>query len=362
MKKLNKLFAILVAMAMVLSLGVVSAFAADGDKQNTTGTAVEKVLTVPKDVVPAGTLKIKATLATIDNQAPASEQVIEKTINLNAPVKTDKSDAATDVYYYGTENLLKDVTFPAGGQYVYNITEDTAGVTNEGLVNDTNTYVMTVNVGADKTVKSVYVKTDENKKDLYDTITETNATAVADNGVAFKNNIKEERPGTSFEDTAFGIKKTVKADGQGVADQTTPFEFTITVKLPTNNAYAEYYENGVKKTIETDEEQTLTVKLAHGQEMYFSKLPVGALVSAEETDARANGENASYTKKGDEATKNKTTITKDNAVKADVENEHKKTDATGILMSNLPYIVLALVAIGGMVAYVVVRRRNADEA
>ena len=30
MKKLNKLFAILVAMAMVLSLGVVSAFAADG--------------------------------------------------------------------------------------------------------------------------------------------------------------------------------------------------------------------------------------------------------------------------------------------------------------------------------------------
>ena len=35
---------------------------------------------------------------------------------------------------------------------------------------------------------------------------------------------------------------------------------------------------------------------------------------------------------------------------------------TGILINNLPYIALALVAIGGLVAYVVVRRRQDDEA
>ena len=40
----------------------------------------------------------------------------------------------------------------------------------------------------------------------------------------------------------------------------------------------------------------------------------------------------------------------------------KTVTSTGILISNLPYIALALVAIGGLVAYVVVRRRNADEA
>ena len=69
MKKLNKLFAILVAMAMVLSLGVVSAFAAT---ENTAGTKVEKVLTMPKGVDPSGSITIKATLDTIDGVAPAS--------------------------------------------------------------------------------------------------------------------------------------------------------------------------------------------------------------------------------------------------------------------------------------------------
>ena len=46
-----------------------------------------------------------------------------------------------------------------------------------------------------------------------------------------------------------------------------------------------------------------------------------------------------------------------------VTNISDKAGTTeGVLINSIPYIVLALVAIGGMVAYVVVRRRNADEA
>ena len=69
-----------------------------------------------------------------------------------------------------------------------------------------------------------------------------------------------------------------------------------------------------------------------------------------------------YTKKAGSVELTNETVDAENALEAKVTNVHKTTDTTGILMSNLPYIVLALVAIGGMVAYVVVRRRNADEA
>ena len=45
-----------------------------------------------------------------------------------------------------------------------------------------------------------------------------------------------------------------------------------------------------------------------------------------------------------------------------ITNTYNETTQEGVLHNSIPYIVLALVAIGGMVAYVVVRRRNADEA
>ena len=55
-----------------------------------------------------------------------------------------------------------------------------------------------------------------------------------------------------------------------------------------------------------------------------------------------------------------------NAVEWTNENTKDAGDndpgTTGILVSNLPYIALALVAIGGLVAYVVVRRKADDEA
>ena len=93
----------------------------------------------------------------------------------------------------------------------------------------------------------------------------------------------------------------------------------------------------------------------------MTKAPVGTLIKAVETDSRASetaGE-AMYQKSGEQKTNLPVTATEQTIT---IVNKYQSTPTEGVLMANLPYIVLALVAIGGMVAYVVVRRRNADEA
>ena len=42
--------------------------------------------------------------------------------------------------------------------------------------------------------------------------------------------------------------------------------------------------------------------------------------------------------------------------------DETKDPETGLSIANLPFIVLALVAVGGLVAYVVVRRKSEDNA
>ena len=57
------------------------------------------------------------------------------------------------------------------------------------------------------------------------------------------------------------------------------------------------------------------------------------------------------------------TIPSTGSEKADYINESQLDNTfEGVLHNSIPYIVLALVAIGGMAAYVIIRRRNADEA
>ena len=385
MKKLNKLFAILVAMAMVLALSVVSVFAAEGDTTNTNGLAIEKVLTMPKGLAPSGTITINATLNTIDGVAPAagdtSGVIAPVTIDLATTDATNTAfvekvtDGATDIYYYGTPNLLP--TYTHGGQYIYTISEDAAAWetaieadTNKQATVDTQTYQLTVNVDANKQVKSVYVGQGQNKKPLYTEITTENDEIVAQNGTAFKNSVTQEKETNSYETSQFKASKTVNADKQGVKDTTREFEFTATVVLPNitgeeTATYTVLKENGDTKTTGTIDHNTVDgtviVKLADGEKVFFNKVPVGSIVSISETDATVGAEDAKqYTQNN--AKVDAETIAIDSEYEAAVVNTRKETSATGILMSNLPYIVLALVAIGGMVAYVVVRRRNADEA
>ena len=387
MKKLNKFFAILVAVAMMATLAVTSAFATytAGGTENDEGLAIEKVLKMPKGLAPTGTITIKATLNTIDGVAPAtgdtSGVINPVTIDLATTDATNTAfvkkvtEGATDIYYYGTPNLLP--TYTHGGQYIYTISEDAAtweqnieADTTKTATADNTTYQLTVNVDSTKTVKSLYVGTGTNKKPLYKEITEENCETIAENGTVFTNSVTQEKETNSYQTSQFKASKTVIADSvQGVKDTTREFEFTAKVTLPniSGDESATYTvlkaDDTTKETgvITGTGEQTKVFKLADGEKVFFTKVPVGSIVSISETDNTVGAEAAQQYTQNNAAVTNET-IAIDSKYEAAVVNTRKDTSQTGVLMNNLPFIVLALVAIGGMVAYVVIRRRNADEA
>lgn len=376
MKKLNKLVAILVAMAMVMALGAISAFAAE----SSTGADVVKKIVVPKGVqIPTGaSVKITATLDKIDGVAPGTNQsgkIEDITIDLSRPIKVDTTSSETeDFYYFHTGDIVKTATYTNGGQYVYTVKEVanlSANTLTNGSEEDENDkeIELTVNVTKNLTIGSVFAKENGVKDQIDNNVDETEVVDYATNGVAFTNKISQVSKADNYDSSNLKAWKIVEENNNDIADTTTGFKFHVTLTLPSidSNATAKYVIVKADGTKGTETTAAVTsdgfdVYLAHNDKLYFTEVPVGTKATITETDERVGTEDAkTYTKKAGSTEINEATVSADDALEAKVTNVRKTTDNTGILISNLPYIVLALVAVGGLVAYVVVRRK-ADEA
>ena len=393
MKKLNKLFAILVAMAMVLSLAAISAFAADPTAVNATLT---KRWEMPKGTTnPGGSFSFTFVQ---DKDASDDEYPIQTgtaTLGTNGvytiPLtsnSTKTTDGDKDVYI-GTADLFTTpgsvkTIFPNAGLYKYTVSE-TAGYTK---ADDSET------VHNSQAAYTVYVTVSNNE--AKDDLIVTNITVIKtanDDGTTTGEEINK-KPDTQPGEDGLGSKwtftntyvktKATDPDGKDPADENdattlyvqkileddlgviptgTTYNFDVTVDLPSlanADVTAEVWNvNGTQEattyTFEDNKKQEVT--LAPDQRLVFTSLPVGTVYTVNEQDL----DEKLYT------VTNKTntdTITNDSENAVRVTNSVIETNVspTGILISNLPYIALALVAIGGLVAYVVVRRRQSDEA
>lgn len=178
MKKLNKLFAILVAMAMVLSLGVVSAFAAGYDatqKAVIGGTEAEpatgvitKALQMPSGTTtPATTFKFKWEQVTdktadgIENTAVKENNKLGKEITISAGQEAPAADVDGVKTVIGIADLVGtdankhvDETFAKAGRYQFVVTEtkktnadiDAETNKNETLSYSEEKYLVTIDV------------------------------------------------------------------------------------------------------------------------------------------------------------------------------------------------------------------------
>ncbi len=379
MKKLNKFFAVLVALAMTLSLGIVSAFAADATPtQQASAAYITKTFEMPEGTTtPSVDFKYTILADTTAGDATATDLYTAA-----APLTISFTDADTAAAADGKITLTKQIknafaNVPTkAGKYVYTVREideesdkdsDTADYTYSKDWYTVNAYRQadgTLTFTAQKNTADGTGK-QEQKDD--------NGTKYID--LAFLNTYVETKDtdpnGKDPEDTndskGFYIQKNV--DG-AQADTELPFTFNVTIKKPaltekTAYTYEVWTVNGTKVegkggTITADG-TAQEITLSHNQRAVFTDLDVGAKVAVTETavpdwTTKVNGdESNAYAEQ---------TVTSDSQLKAAYVNTYTKGDTTpeGILISNLPYIALALVAIGGLVAYVVVRRRNADEA
>lgn len=204
---------------------------------------------------------------------------------------------------------------------------------------------------------------------------------------------RNEDPETPDNPADYGLEITKTVKGE-FADRTQEFHFKIQItKNATESDTAEYSgsvyekdgitiakdENGVEKVYSTEfegaETYTLQFTLKDGQTMRFTKFPVGTTYKIREYFVDAEGNEIpgtdGYTVKATvydkslEHEKEKTGAELANGTykvgetdnKVAVSNEKGSTPLTGIVTDNLSFILLIVVAVAGMTAYVVLKRR-----
>ena len=396
MKKLNKFFAILVALAMMAMLSV-TAFAATNANGATTGGTPGDPLEVKltKNVN-------KATDITDTNVYSFHVDVDETTLPTGAtfadydvPLNAAGAGSIADIF--------NGKTFNKAGKYTFTVTENmpaetaegaTATATvptvdNEGRVStavyqdgDVKTTVTTtyspavyqvVLAIAGNATDGYYIEQTAVNMTTADTATDTTGKVdPAADGFKFTNSINKtvenvgQPPKIEDEGKTLGINKTVQiASGkEGTVDTAKDFKFTLTMTAPANSSATAYTGQIVKadgtkvddfSITLTDGTVTESFLLKDGYHLIFTKVDVGATYTLSED------EYLGYTVSYNDA--NSGTVKEANNVDAVTNTYDPDAGAiTGVLISNLPYIALALVAIGGLVAYVAVRRKAEDEA
>lgn len=317
-----------------------------------------------------------------ENKVPTAEAVIQKEFQIaegitvpeitftftfekkeaDAPMIQEKkvTYSNTDTVTNGisseiVENIFSGVKFLHAGVYTYTVRET---VGNTSVENGTVTYD-----GSVYTVR-VYVKNTENGELEIDQITAaksgTDGTEKKQNAIKFVN---------KFEKTT-SLTVAKRTEG-ALADKTKAFTFKVTFTKP-----ATYDGNTFGSGNETYEfNQEYTFKLANGGEKVFSNLPAGTRYVVTEVGAK-DGYTPSVTvvENGVQTVNNKTAADAEPLATAETgetnlagegtntvtfTNTYKDVPITGIIMNNLPFVILILAAAAGLVGYMVIRRRVA---
>lgn len=193
------------------------------------------------------------------------------------------------------------------------------------------------------------------------------------NKFAFENNYDKkggnDNPGggtiiTADDKKGFALRKTITDQNP---DTNAEFTFNLTVTKPVgSNSDAKEFKyvvadnNGIVGTEKTGKYgEAFDVKLKHNQRIVFKEVLLGSKVAYDETDSGA------YTGSVKSATFNGTEVTGKEGIIGDqtggnfVEYENKTQTATGLLIENLPFLALVLVA--GLGIFFFVKNRKEEE-
>lgn len=174
-------------------------------------------------------------------------------------------------------------------------------------------------------------------------------------------------------DKILSVGKIVSGD-LGDKSTKTKFQFTVKVTQPSlvtskNETYKAKVINangdpvGDERTFENGVAQN--VSLSHGEKLVFEDLYVGTAFEAQETDADTLYTSSTYARLngGDptEKAKERALVKGNVSEKTDtvvVVNTRNSTSPTGIVVNNLPYILLVLGVVAGFAGYIASKRRR----
>lgn len=362
MRKNRGLAAVASAFALTAALAfgaVVPAFAADyGQGATTTNTVaatdakVTKVLhtNAGSNVTAKFSFTATGTTVATDDKGTESEPTTGLTPTI-ADVTLTSDGTGNDQTGTGA------ITFPVythAGVYAYVITENqTAEITNTDGDEGSMTY------SQDKYLMRVYVtnKADGSGVEIASVTFEKNPTETANGEKVDGNNVKFENTFTEKTQANSLLTISKKVTG-GSGDQTKDWNFTVTFKAPTNVPAGWTVQN--IKVIDNDgntqegkvgADGTVTFSLKHGQSYKFDNVVVGTTYTVTEAESGKDG----YTTSGE--VKTATTIKDSGTNGTEVVNNKESITPTGLIINNLPFIMLGCVAVAGVVAYGAAKRK-----
>jgi len=373
---MKKLISILVAFAMMATLAVTMAFAegATGIKGTEAQPAkinLTKTLKAPEGSNPASEFTFVITDLTEYAEGTAAEDKATIGAAKKATFAADAEGTGSGLVTYTqtVEDVLGNVSFPAAGVYTLKVEEQNKGQTIPTTVDKVTTTIKYSNASY---VLKVGVATKANGDRYVDAIAlydAANTNAKVDPATfGFENELSQKIDNTTYDpqnpdtwDDALEIDKAVTGTN---ASTTQLFSFKLSMNRPANVSEEQtyYYDIvGQDGTVLKDHQSITTgtpdetIQLKAGDRIVFEKIDVGASYILEEAKYPAWTSDLDMT---DAAYINVAGNTQT------VTNTYDETEdpATGLSMANLPFIVLALVAIGGLAAYVIVRRKSEDNA
>lgn len=293
----------------------------------------------------------------------------------------------------GTTKQRAKVDFPAyneAGEYEYTVTESqtaSPAVPNgdhEKLIMSGAEYTMDVYVTENEETKALEISNIIVKRAKDDAGKNANNVKVTDignddaNGFNFTNTYVQEagtgtdptNPDSTYDkDGSLNVTKAINPNG-GTVDADKEFAFTANFTFPTGTDETTF---GAKATIE-DSTKTITgtsytFKLKHSQNVKFTGLPVGTKISV--TESATPNYKGSADVVINNGTKEKVTATKYNEAltvsdkslgqnknTVDVTNTYNYVPTTGIIMNNLPYVLMIALCGAALMAFVAFKRRS----
>lgn len=236
------------------------------------------------------------------------------------------------------------------GEYVYTVTEKQENMPN--VTYDTSSYTL-----------RVYVINGTNGLEI-EKITAQGATGKTDK-ILFTNTYAKN-------DATLTIEKNTEGD---YADKTRKFDFEITFTKSPMSDQTTFTGTIGAQSVECTAGQTKTFKLADGEQLVFNNLPVGTTYMVKELAATdgytpkvtvIENQTTTVTNKTVQETEaldtlkenRKNNLVGENENKVTFTNTYKDVAVTGILMNNLPFILLVAVAIVAFVSLAVIKRRR----
>lgn len=317
---------------------------------------------------------------------------------------------------YQTTDLLANVSFPHAGEYVYKVKEkpDDAGYTlsnEESYIYSSAEYEIHVYVKeADGTLYVAYVGTYVSAKDnpagSADIGTKVDATpgdkTTSDrySKMVFTNTYTK-IAGNATEDTANSALTISKVVDGEYASKEKYFDFEVKVEvLPslindiltnegTSLTYKAFVVNELNEVVTSDENYDgilkvgtddkkyieitpgtpITIKLKHNQKLAFTDMIVGVEFTVKEIGTPYYTANYSQTVNGEGPSASNNTEVGVNVVtdskligesknSVDFTNSYRDITPTGVIVNNLPYVMILILAAGSFMAFVVVKSRK----